>query len=60
MKIFPLPADANTRTFNLIEPTSDKEMNIGSANGELATVKAADRASPDNRDAKMRGLHLLI
>jgi hypothetical protein len=46
MKIFLLPADANTGTFNLIEPTSDKKMNIAPANGELAPVKASDRAVP--------------
>jgi hypothetical protein len=52
MKIFLLPADANTETLDLIESTSDKEMNIAAANGELATVKAADRARSDNSDAK--------
>jgi hypothetical protein len=60
MKIFLLPAAANTGTFNLIEPTSDKKMNIAPANGELAPVKASDRARPDNGDAKRRGLHLRI
>ena len=51
MKIFLPPADANTETLNLIEPTSDKEMNIAATNRELATVKAADRARSDNSDA---------
>jgi hypothetical protein len=60
MKIFLLPADANTGTFNLIEPTSDKKMNISSANRELAPVKASHRARPDNGDAKRRDLHLRI
>ena len=52
MRIFLPPADANTETLNLIESTSDKETNIAAANGELATVKAADRARSDNSDAK--------
>ena len=52
MKIFLPPADANTGTLDLIEPASNKKMNIAAANGELATVKAADRTRPDHSDAK--------
>jgi hypothetical protein len=57
MKIFLLPINANTRAFDLIEPASDKEMNIAPSNGELTTVKAADRAGADDRDARRRGSH---
>ena len=44
MKIFLLPADANTATFNLIEPASDKKMKIASANGELVFSETAESA----------------
>ena len=54
MKIFLLSADADARAFNLIKPTSDKEMNITPANGELPTIIASDCARADNGDAKLR------
>ena len=52
MKIFFPPADANTEMLNFIVSTSDKEMNIAAADGELATVKATNRPCPDHSDAK--------
>ena len=52
MKIFLPPADANTGTLDLIEPASNKKMNIAAANSELATVKTADRTGPNHSDAK--------